>query len=163
MVNSKCQGHECNFSRAASVPINRWTVTPYCSRCIVIAPASLTFSPSIEPKVSMKYKYYEHLFMFMKWNENVNNPFLYCCSLHSYMLSAPLFISIYRDDEGMPFMIFVWRSLYPKGENVSRDEGPYPLTIVLLCSWCIAFENKDQQAQSGNSFSILKFNSLNLQ
>jgi hypothetical protein len=33
---------------------------------MVIAPASLIFSPSVEPKVSMKYKCYEHLFMFMK-------------------------------------------------------------------------------------------------
>jgi hypothetical protein len=42
-------------------------------------------------------------------------------------------------------MTFVQKSLYPNGNNVSKDEGPYPLTIVLLCSWCIAFENKDQQ------------------
>jgi hypothetical protein len=27
------------------------------------------------------------------------------------------------DDEGMSFMIFVWRSLYPKGDNASKDEG----------------------------------------
>jgi hypothetical protein len=50
------------------------------------------------------------------------------------MLSVPLFIFICRDDEGKPFMTFVRRPLYPKGDNASRDEGPYPLTIVLLCS-----------------------------
>jgi hypothetical protein len=55
-----------------------------------------------------------------------------------------LYVFIYRDDEGMPFMTFVQKSLYPKENNVSKDEGPYPLTIVLLCSWCIASENKDQ-------------------
>jgi hypothetical protein len=42
-----------------------------------------------------------------------------------------LFIFIYRDDEGTPFMTFVQKSLYPKGNNVSKDKGPYPLTIVL--------------------------------
>jgi hypothetical protein len=62
----------------------------------------------------------------------------------SYVLCL-LYVFIYRDDEGKPFITFVQKSLYPKGNNVSKDEGPYPLTIVLLCSWCIAFENKDQQ------------------
>jgi hypothetical protein len=41
-------------------------------------------------------------------------------------------------------MTFVQKSLYSKGNNVSKDEGPYPLTIVLLCSSCIAFENGRQ-------------------
>jgi hypothetical protein len=45
-----------------------------------------------------------------------------------------LFIFIYRDDEGTPFMIFVQKILYPKGNNVSKDEGLYPLTIVLSYS-----------------------------
>jgi hypothetical protein len=93
----------------------------------------------------MKYKYYEHLFMFMKLNENVNNLFLYGYYLYSCMVYASSFIFIYKDDEeGASFITFVRRSLYPKEDNVSKDEGPYPLTIVLLCSWCIAFENKDQ-------------------
>jgi hypothetical protein len=52
---------------------------------------------------------------------------------------------IYRDGEGTPFMTFVRESLCLKGDNVSKDEGPYPLTIVLLCYWCIAFKSKDQQ------------------
>jgi hypothetical protein len=33
-----------------------------------------------------------------------------------------LFI-IYRDDEGMSFITFVRSPLYPKGNNVSKDEG----------------------------------------
>jgi hypothetical protein len=33
------------------------------------------------------------------------------------------FINVNRDDEGMSFMTFVRRSLYPKGNNASRDEG----------------------------------------
>jgi hypothetical protein len=27
-------------------------------------------------------------------------------------------------DEGVPFIIFVRRSLYSKGDNASKDEGP---------------------------------------
>jgi hypothetical protein len=38
----------------------------------------------------------------------------------SYALS---FINIYRDDEGTSFVTFVQRSLYPKGNNASKDEG----------------------------------------
>jgi hypothetical protein len=38
----------------------------------------------------------------------------------SYALS---FIITYHDDEGTSFMIFVRRSLYPKGNNPSEDEG----------------------------------------
>jgi hypothetical protein len=44
----------------------------------------------------------------------------------------------------MSFMTFVQKSSYPKGYNVLEDEGPCPLTIVLPCSWCIAFESNDQ-------------------
>jgi hypothetical protein len=32
-------------------------------------------------------------------------------------------INIYCDDEGTSFMTFVRRSLYPKGNNASKDEG----------------------------------------
>jgi hypothetical protein len=38
----------------------------------------------------------------------------------SYALS---FINVYRDHEGTSFMTFVRRSLYPKENNASRDEG----------------------------------------
>jgi hypothetical protein len=38
----------------------------------------------------------------------------------SYALS---FINAYRDDEGTFFMTFVRRSLYPKGNNASKDKG----------------------------------------
>jgi hypothetical protein len=30
---------------------------------------------------------------------------------------------MYWDDEGMSSMTFVWRLLYPKGDNASKDEG----------------------------------------
>jgi hypothetical protein len=31
-------------------------------------------------------------------------------------------------------MTFIQKSLYPMGNNVSKDGGTYPLTIVLPCS-----------------------------
>jgi hypothetical protein len=33
------------------------------------------------------------------------------------------FIFLHHDDEGTSFMTFVRRSLYPKGNNASMDEG----------------------------------------
>jgi hypothetical protein len=41
----------------------------------------------------------------------------------SYITYASSFINIYCDNEGMSFMTFVYRSLYPKGNNASNDEG----------------------------------------
>jgi hypothetical protein len=38
----------------------------------------------------------------------------------SYAMSI---INVYRDHEGMSFMTFVRRSLYPKRDNASKDEG----------------------------------------
>jgi hypothetical protein len=38
-------------------------------------------------------------------------------------LYASYFINVYCDDEGTSFMTFVRRSLYPKGNNASKDEG----------------------------------------
>jgi hypothetical protein len=52
-----------------------------------------------------------------------------------YVSYASSFINVYCDDEGSSFMTFVRRSLYPKGNNVSKDEGFYCLTFsVLPCS-----------------------------
>jgi hypothetical protein len=44
-----------------------------------------------------------------------------CLSFMFYMFHLSL--SYNRDDEGMSFMTFVQRSLYPKGNNASKDEG----------------------------------------
>jgi hypothetical protein len=46
-------------------------------------------------------------------------------SIHviSHVSYASSFINIYYDDEGTSFMTFVWRSLYPKGDNASKDKG----------------------------------------
>jgi hypothetical protein len=52
-----------------------------------------------------------------------------------YVSYASSFINVYCDDEGSSFMTFVQRSLYPKGNNASKDEGLYRLTFsVLPCS-----------------------------
>jgi hypothetical protein len=47
------------------------------------------------------------------------------------------FINIYCDDEGTSFMTFVRRSLYPKGNNASKDEGNYPLTYFCVALFLI--------------------------
>ena len=53
----------------------------------------------------------------------------------SHVSYASSFINVYCDDEGSSFMTFVRRSLYPKGNNASKDEGLYRLTFsVLPCS-----------------------------
>jgi hypothetical protein len=41
----------------------------------------------------------------------------------SHASYASPFIDLYCDNEGITFMTLVWRSLYPKGDNVSKDEG----------------------------------------
>jgi hypothetical protein len=41
----------------------------------------------------------------------------------SHVSYASSFINIYCDDEGISFMNFVRKSLYPKGNNASKDEG----------------------------------------
>jgi hypothetical protein len=40
-----------------------------------------------------------------------------------YGLHVFIYTFIQYDDEGMSLMTFVWRSLYPKGDNASKDEG----------------------------------------
>jgi hypothetical protein len=35
-----------------------------------------------------------------------------------------VYIFVHWNDEGIPFMTFVSRSLYLKGNNGSKDEGP---------------------------------------
>jgi hypothetical protein len=41
----------------------------------------------------------------------------------SHVSYASYFININCDDEGTPITTFVRRSLYPKGNNASKDEG----------------------------------------
>jgi hypothetical protein len=41
----------------------------------------------------------------------------------SHVPYALSFINIYCNDEGTSFITFVRRSLYPNGNNASKDEG----------------------------------------
>jgi hypothetical protein len=41
----------------------------------------------------------------------------------SYVLYASPYINIHRDDEGVSFITFVRRSLYPKENIASKDKG----------------------------------------
>jgi hypothetical protein len=57
-----------------------------------------------------------------------------CLFVLSFMFHMfHLSLSYNRDDEGMSFKIFVRRSLYPKGNNVSKDEGRRTLIFNTLC------------------------------
>jgi hypothetical protein len=66
----------------------------------------------------------------------------YICVRASRLHSLSICILILMNHEGMSFMTFVWRLLYLRGNNTSENEGPWPLTIVLSCSWFTTFENK---------------------
>jgi hypothetical protein len=41
----------------------------------------------------------------------------------SHVSYASPFINVNYDDEGTSFITFVRRTLYPKGNNASKDEG----------------------------------------
>jgi hypothetical protein len=49
----------------------------------------------------------------------------------SYISYASSFINTCYDDEGMSFMTFIRRSLYPKGNNASKDEEPLTINICV--------------------------------
>jgi hypothetical protein len=66
----------------------------------------------------------------------------YICVWANWLHSLSFHITIIMNHEGTSFMTFIRRSLYPRGDNTSEDEGPWPLTIVLACSWFTAFVNK---------------------
>jgi hypothetical protein len=54
----------------------------------------------------------------------MNNLIIQVDCSYSFCISyVSVYIFIYWGDEGMSFMTFVWRSLYPKGDNASKDEG----------------------------------------
>jgi hypothetical protein len=43
--------------------------------------------------------------------------------LISSVFHISIYVHVYWNDEGMSFMTFVWRSLYPKGNKASKDKG----------------------------------------
>jgi hypothetical protein len=77
------------------------------------------------------------------YNKNMNNLMIQNDYSYSLCVSyVSVYILAYWNDKGTTFMTFVQRSLYLKGDNASKDEGLWPLTLVLPCSRFIAFENK---------------------
>jgi hypothetical protein len=97
------------------VPINRWTVPPYYSRWLVLIFASRLYFHFLS---SRRYKCNSILSLFI-YDYIIRNVYddvicLFTLSLMFYMLHPPLIcLYICWDDEGMSFMTFVWRSLYP--------------------------------------------------
>ena len=49
----------------------------------------------------------------------------------SYISYASSVINTCCEDEGISFMTFVERSLYPKGNNASKDDGPLTINICV--------------------------------
>ena len=49
-----------------------------------------------------------------------------------YVVYDSFFIIICCVDEGVSFITFVRKSLYPKGNNASKDEGLYNILYVAL-------------------------------
>jgi hypothetical protein len=56
----------------------------------------------------------------MKHMNNIMCLFVLSFMFHMFHLSLSY---NHDDDEGMSFMTFIRRSLYPKGNNASKDEG----------------------------------------
>jgi hypothetical protein len=114
IVNVK--GMTVIFHRLCHVPINRWTVPPYCSHWLVLARASRLYFYLLP---SWRYICSSILFLFFHDNKMRMNWRRYTIShVISYISYASSIIKIHRDHEGMPFMTFVWRSLYPRGNNI---------------------------------------------
>jgi hypothetical protein len=107
--------------RLRHVPINRWTVPRYCSDWLVLARASRLYFYLLS-----SWRYICNSILFLLFHDNIMRMNWWCLMIvHvvSYISYASRFINIYCNNEGMSFMTFVWRSLYPKGNNALKDEG----------------------------------------
>ena len=107
--------------RLYPVPINRWTVPPYSSRWLVLVRASHLYFYLLS---SQRYICNSILFLFLHDNKmRTNWQCFIIVHVISYISYASSFININCNDEGMSFMTFARRSLYPKGNNALKDEG----------------------------------------
>jgi hypothetical protein len=109
IVNIK--GMNVILHRLCLVPINRWTVPPYCSCWLVLARAPRLFFYLLS---SRRYKCNPVLFLFI--HDYIIKDILWChMIIHvvSHVSYASSFINICYDDEGKSFITFVQRSLYP--------------------------------------------------
>jgi hypothetical protein len=113
IVNMK--GLNVILHRLRPVPINRWTVPPYCSHWLVFIRASRLDFCLLS---SRRYKCNPILFLFI--HDDIIKIYKWChIIIHvvSHVSYASSFINIYCDDEGTSFMTFVRRSLYPKDKG----------------------------------------------
>jgi hypothetical protein len=111
------------LSGLCPVLINRWTIPPYCSCRLVITHASFSDFYLLP---SRRYKCNLYIIDVCLWlyNDDMNNLMIQDDYSYFFCVSyVPVYIFIHWSDEGMSFMTFVWRSLYPKGDNASKDEG----------------------------------------
>jgi hypothetical protein len=102
------------------VPINRWTVLPYCSRWLGIC-FRVTLVPllSFEPKVPFIICYC--------WYNNTNkNKMVIMFKVFMVFFISCIWILLHHLLclwRFFFFITFVRNSLYPKGDNASKDEG----------------------------------------
>jgi hypothetical protein len=124
-----------NPHRLRPVPINRWTVPPYCSHWLGLACASRLYFCLLS---SWRYKCNSILFSFI--HNYIIKSILWChIIIHviSHVSYASSFIHICCDYEGMSSITFVRRSLYPWGNNASKGEGHLTLTYFCVALFLI--------------------------
>jgi hypothetical protein len=101
------------------LPINRWTVLPYCSRWLGIR--------FLHHACTFAFLQTEGTFIICYcWYGNANKNkliIMFKCLCYFSYLAYEFFFIIYCAYEGFSFTTFVRNSLYPKGNNVSKDEG----------------------------------------
>jgi hypothetical protein len=109
--------------RLRHVPINRWTVTLYYSRWLVITHALFLDFYLLS---SRRYKCNLNIIDVCSWlySDSVNNLMIQNdYSYLFYVLYVSVYIFILWNDEVTSFMTIVRRSLYSKGNNATKDEG----------------------------------------
>jgi hypothetical protein len=125
------------------MPINRWTVAPYCSRWIVISLSHFYLRASRRYQCNINLVNIHVCFMEYKYEWTIE--------LYLLSLCIPTHL---RNDEDTFFMTFVRRSLYLRGDNASKDEDPECLTIVFPCSSLTTFENKCPTQQETDFYAV---------
>jgi hypothetical protein len=104
------------------VPINRWTLLSYCSRwlgILLLRHACTLYLPSSRRYTCNK------LLSFLTHRNKIKNDAIVITYLMVYIVHVSydsFFICIRCIYEGMFFVTFVRKSLYPKGNNVPKDE-----------------------------------------
>ena len=151
IVNMK--GMNVISHKLCPVPINRWTVPPYYSRWLVLTRALHLYFCLLS---SRRYKCNSILFLFI--HVYIIRTYKWCYMIiHviSHVSYASSFINVNCDDEGMSFMTFVWRSLYPKGNNVSKDEGPLTANICVALFLIHSIWEQVPNNQQGSNHSLM--------